>query len=157
VVGATTRTVCVDQRRLSATSGPAAALGVIGRCWRNVAEVDQVQLCDVYTKLHRWRAEEKRQIAAPEPLFTLFAIFGCNLCSMLSGFEHTLKFYETTITLDKVTIDFRWDFTRFEESRPINRAYLSFSWQPAKGVSIDLKARHLAATNLLNYAVTFQR
>ena len=53
VVRAASGTVGEDQRRLPAATGPAAALRIVGRGRRDVAQVDEVQLGDVHAQLHR--------------------------------------------------------------------------------------------------------
>ena len=52
VVRAASGAVGEDQRRLPAATGPAAALRIVGRGGRDVAQVDEVQLGDVHTQLH---------------------------------------------------------------------------------------------------------
>src|SRR5450759_263249 len=69
VVWTACRAVREDQRRLAAAPRSAAALGIVGRSWRNVPHVHYVQLCDVDAKLHGGRAIENRQFRFPEPVF----------------------------------------------------------------------------------------
>ena len=67
------------QRRSSATPGAPAALGVVGRRWRDIAKVDGGEIADVDPELHRRRAEEHRQLALLEFLLALDAKLRRNL------------------------------------------------------------------------------
>ena len=69
--GLPARAVGDHQRRLAAAAGPAAALGVVGRRRRHVAQVDGVEVGDVDAQLHRRRAEQHRQLARAEPVLAL--------------------------------------------------------------------------------------
>ncbi len=87
VVGAAGGAIGVDQRRLAAATGPAAALGVVGRRGGDVAHVDRVQLGNVDAQFHRGRAEQQRQDGLAKLLLALFADFTGHLRGVLSGFD----------------------------------------------------------------------
>ena len=53
IVRAAARAISVDQGRLAATSGPAAALGIVGRRRWDITQIDEVQLSDVHAQFHR--------------------------------------------------------------------------------------------------------
>ncbi len=157
VVRAASRAIGVDQGRLTATAGPAAALGVVGRRRRDVAQIDEVQLSDVHAQLHGRRAEQERQIAAAESVFALLAVFGGDLGSMLARFEHALQIHETAVALHEIAVDLGRDLARVQQPRAVHRTNSALRWQPTEGVSIDLIAGDVAAANLLDDAVTLQR
>src|SRR6516225_2291623 len=71
------------QRRSSAAPSAAAALNVIRRCRRDVAEMDGGQVSDVDPELHRRRAEKYRQFALLELLLALDAKLWRNLASVV--------------------------------------------------------------------------
>src|SRR2546426_5541405 len=66
-------TVRKNERRLPASASATAALSIIGRRWRYVTHVDNIQLCDINAKLHRRRTIEDGQFAVPELFFALLA------------------------------------------------------------------------------------
>ncbi len=73
-----------DQRRLPATPGAAAALGVIGRCRRHVTHVHYIKLGDVDSQLHRRRAIEQGQPALAKSFLTADPFLHRHLGRMLA-------------------------------------------------------------------------
>ena len=74
-----------DQRRVAVAAGPAAALGVVGGGGRDIAQVDGVEVGDVYAELHRGGAEEGGQHAVAEAALALLAVFGADLARVRLG------------------------------------------------------------------------
>ena len=72
---------------LSATSGAAAALGVVGGRRGDVAQTDDFELGDVDTQLHRRRAEQHRELAGAKPLFAVQPLLVRDLGGVLAGLE----------------------------------------------------------------------
>ena len=62
VVRTTEGAVGEHQSRLSAATCATAALGVVRRRGRDVAQIDRVQILDVYPQFHRWRTEQDGQL-----------------------------------------------------------------------------------------------
>src|ERR1035438_1794150 len=87
VVWAACRAVREDQRRLTAATRSAAALGVVGRGRWNVPHVDYVQLGNVHAKLDIRGAIENRQFRFPEPVFADKTILVRNLRGVLSSLK----------------------------------------------------------------------
>ena len=157
VVRAAPRAVGEDQRRLAAAAGPAAALGVVGRRRRHVAQVDDVELGDVDAELHGRRAEEQRQVAGAEAVLALLAVLGRDLGGVLARLEHALQIDEAPVALDEVAVDLGRDLAGVQQARPVQWANLAVRRQPAQGIGIDLVAGIVAAANLLDDAVALQR
>jgi hypothetical protein len=51
--------------------------------------VHQLEIRDVDTQLHCWRAEENLQVAVSEPLFAKLAVFVVDLRGVLQAFHIT--------------------------------------------------------------------
>ena len=107
VVGAASRAVGEHQCGLSPATRPPAALRVVRRRGRDVAQVDEVQLSDVDPELHRRRAEQKRQIPLPKTRLPFLALLGHHLRRVLTRFKHALQFHEIAIALDEVAVHLR--------------------------------------------------
>ena len=157
VVWAATGAIGIHQCRLPAATGPTTALRIIGRCWRNVAQIDQVQLSYVYAQFHRRGAEKERQIGGAESFLPLFPVFGRYLGCVLARLKHALQIHKTAITLHEVSVDFGRDLASRQESRPIKGANLAFRRQPTEGIGVDLIAWDIAASHLLDNAVSLER
>jgi len=89
-----------DEARLSLTSGPAAALGVVGGRGGYIAEMDQVEVGDVHAQFHGRGADRIGQAPAESALFLGVNVFPAeaalparplseldHLGGMLAGFE----------------------------------------------------------------------
>ena len=87
IMGAKRRTIRKDQGRLATATSPAAALGIVGRRWWNVAQVNDVELCDIHPEFHRRRAIEDRQLPRAEALLALDTLGVRHLCRVLAGFK----------------------------------------------------------------------
>ena len=87
VVRAAGGAVGVDEGRLPASAGTAAALGVVRRGRRYVAQADDVEIGDVHAEFHGRRAEQYRQSARAEPLLTILALLVRHLSCVLSGLQ----------------------------------------------------------------------
>ena len=87
VVGAAPGAVGEDESGLSAAPGASAALRVVGRSGRNVAQVDEVELGDVDAELHGRGAEQERQLAFPKARLAVLAVLGGHLSGVLARFE----------------------------------------------------------------------
>ena len=84
VVRALRRAVGENERRLAAAAGATAALRVVGRRRRDVAQVDGVQRRDVDAELHRRRAEEHRQEAVGLAELAEVLLVGGQLLALLA-------------------------------------------------------------------------
>ena len=159
VVGTSSGTVGEDQGGLPAASRTPAALRVVGRRGRNVAQVDEVELSDVDAELHGRGAEEQRQLSFPKTRLAFLAVLRRHLSGVLSRFENALQIHETAIALHEVAIDLRGKSTFLEQAGTIDRPVLAAAGQPAQRIGIDLIARVVAVppvANLLNDAVALQ-
>ena len=78
-----------------------AALRVVRRRWRDVAEVDDVERGDVDAELHRRRAEQQRQRAGAEPLFALLTLLGRDLGRVLAGLDPLPAVDDRSVELDE--------------------------------------------------------
>jgi hypothetical protein len=83
-----------DQRRLPGPPGPAAALRVVGRRRRHVAQVDGVQRRDVDAEFHGRRAEHYRQP------FERFAGLLEPFVAILAGEAEARLAFEAVVLLD---------------------------------------------------------
>src|SRR5207247_5085652 len=79
--------VVKDQCRLAAAPRPATPLSVVRGSRRHVAHVDDVQLGDIDSELHRRRAEKDWEPACPEVVLPLLALCRRNLCGVLARLE----------------------------------------------------------------------
>ncbi len=93
-----------DERGLSAPAGAPAALRVVGRRRRNVAQVDDVQLGDVDAQLHRRRAEQDRQVAGAESLFAVEPVLVRDLGRVFAGLETQQLGCDGPVELDEVGV-----------------------------------------------------
>ena len=73
------------QGRLATPPGAAAALRVVGWCWRHIAHVHRVECRNVDTQLHGGRAEHQPQIRFPELPFPLLALHRVHLGGVFTG------------------------------------------------------------------------
>src|SRR4051812_40484860 len=73
VVRAAERAVGKYQGRLTATTSTTAALRVVGRRRRDVAQIDRVQILNVDAQLHSRRTEKDRQFGHAKVVFALNA------------------------------------------------------------------------------------
>ena len=85
VMGAAEGAIGKDHRRLAASSGSSASLGVIGRGWGNVAHVDGIQVFDVDAEFHGGRAEKNGQPGIAEFPLPFDAELGEYLGGMFPG------------------------------------------------------------------------
>ena len=157
VVRAPSRAVCVNKRRLPASARPPAALGVVGRRRRHVAEVDDVQLGDVDAQLHRRRAKQQREVGRPESFFPLLAIFRRDLGGVLARFQSRLQINEASIAFDEVFVDLWRDLAHIEQSCQIRRSSFSIPGQPTECIRIDLIARDVSTTDFFDNPVPLER
>ena len=107
IVGAAPGAVGEDQGGLPASSRAPAALRVVGRRGRNVAQVDEVELGDVDAELHGRGAEEQRQLAFPKTGLAFLAVLRGHLSGVLACFENALQVHEAAIALDEVAVHLR--------------------------------------------------
>ncbi len=101
VMGAASRAVGEDQRRLAAATGPPGALGVVGRRGRHVAEVDHVELGDVDAQLHGGRAVEHGQGGVAEAQLALLALERRHLGGVLASLHAHEVTGQVAIEVDK--------------------------------------------------------
>src|SRR4051794_31376493 len=87
VVAVEARAERVDERGLATPAGPSGALRVVRRGWRDVAQVHDIERCDVDAVLHRRRAEEHREICRAEALFAFLAFLGPYLGRVFPRFD----------------------------------------------------------------------
>ena len=114
---------------------------------------------DVDPKLHRRRAEQKRQIPFPETRLPFLALLGHHLRRVLTRFKHALQFHEVAIALDEVAVHLRGQSALFEQASAIRGAILAITRQPAQRVGVELISRIVvvpAATNLLDDAIALE-
>src|SRR5437660_1052004 len=81
------RAITVNQRRLATTAGASGSLSVIRRCRGNVAHVNDVELSDINTQLHCWRAIENWKGAISKTLLPLLPHLVFNLGCVFTRFE----------------------------------------------------------------------
>ena len=159
VVGAAPRAVGEDQGGLSAAPRAPAALRVVGRGGRNVAQVDEVELGDVHAELHGRRAEQQRQVSFAEALLPFQAVLRHHLGGVFARFEDAPQVHEAAVALHEVTVHFLGKPAFFEQARAVGRAALAVARQPAERVGVELVARVVAvapAADLLDDAVALQ-
>jgi hypothetical protein len=75
------------QGRLTAAARTSAALGIVRRCWGDVAHVDHVELGDVDAELHGRGAEQHRELGGAERVFALNPGLVGNLSGVLARVE----------------------------------------------------------------------
>src|SRR5689334_7310026 len=73
IVGASGRAVRVDERRLAAAPRASAALRVVRRRRRHVAQIDDVELGDVHPELHGRGTKEDGESRLAKRLFSILA------------------------------------------------------------------------------------
>ena len=156
VVGAATGAVGINQGGLAATTGTAAALGVVGRGGRDVAQVDDVKLGDVHAELHGRRTKEERQFRGAEAVFTFLAVLGSDLGGVLAGFQDAFEVNEAAIAFHEVLVYLGRYFAGIEQAGAIHGANLAGIGEPAEGIVVDLEARDVAAAHLFDDAVAFE-
>ena len=159
IVRAAPRAVGEDQRRLPAATGAPAALSVVGRRGRDVAQVDEVQLLDVDAQFHRRRAEQQRETAIPEARLPLLAVLRRHLRGVFAPLQNALEVYEAAVALDEVTVDLLRKRSFVEQPDVVDRPILTVIGQPAQGVRVELIARIVgvaSAPYLLHDAVALQ-
>src|SRR5437868_14436531 len=84
VVRATERAVGENQSRLPAAARATAALRIVRGRWRDVSQIDCVQVLDVDTKFHGRRTEEDGQLGCAEVILTLHAKLARHLGGVLA-------------------------------------------------------------------------
>src|SRR5581483_10518645 len=95
-----------NQRRSAASSRASAALRVVSRCGRHVAEMDAVEVSDVDTKLHRRRTEQGGQLSLAETLLTVDAVVDVDLTRVFTS-QHAAQIARTnSIELAEVLVWF---------------------------------------------------
>ena len=141
VVGAAPGAVGEDESGLPPAPGASAALRVVGRSGRNVAQVDEVELGDVDAELHGRGAEQERQLAFPKARLAVLAVLGGHLSGVLARFEYALQVHEAAIALDEVAVHLRGKPALVEQAGPLDGAVLAVTGQPAQGVRVELIAR----------------
>ena len=110
IVGAAPRAVREDHGRLSAPAGAPAALGLVGRRRRDIAQVDKIELGDIHSEFHCRGAEQERQLSFAEPLFAFLAFLGGHLCGVFSSLEETLEIHKAAIALHEIVVYFGENF-----------------------------------------------
>ena len=121
IVGAAPGAVGEDKGGLPASSRTPAALRVVGRGGRNVAQVDEVELGDVDAELHGRGAEEQRQLAFPKAGLAFLAVLRGHLSGVLACFENALQVHEAAIALDEVAVHLRGKPALVEQAGPLHR------------------------------------
>ena len=84
VVRAAERAVGEHQSGLAAATGATAALRVVGRRGRDVAQIDRIQILDVDAQLHRRRTEQDGQFGGAKIVFALHAKLAGHLRGMFA-------------------------------------------------------------------------
>ena len=145
--------------RLPASAGASAALRVVGRRRRNVAQIDQVQLLDVDAQFHRRRAEHERKLAVTEAVLPLLPVLRRHLRGVLACLEDTPEVHEASIALHEVAIHLKRQPSLVREAGAVERAILTGTGQPAQRVGVKLVAWAVVSAptpHLLDNAVALQ-
>src|SRR4051794_1895426 len=101
-------TIGKDQCRLPTASRSSTALSIVGRGWRDIAQIDHIQFSNIDPQFHRWRTIQDRKQIAPKRFLPLFPPFRWHLSSMFCRMQilHTLKLLGIlTVELEEERID----------------------------------------------------
>ena len=104
IVAAARRAVGEHERRLAAPTGAARPLGVVRRGRRHVAHVDDVELRDVDTELHRRRAVQHREFRSPEPVLAVEAEVVGHLRGVLAGLDAEKILADRAVQVDEEAV-----------------------------------------------------
>ena len=144
VVRAARRAVVEDECGLTAAARAAASLRVVRRRRRNVAHVDDVEICDIDAELHRGRAEEDGQPRLAKALLARLALLRRHLGGVLARLEPLPVGGDAAVEVDEESVRCGAADRAPRDADRIVEGDRAVAGEPAHGGRDELVARDLA-------------